>query len=236
MILSLIIYLIVGLVIAVTIIRMETFGWVWPSMLTVLWLPVLLLAVLAFVAIRLFPAGLLHLIGWRLEPPAYPMPAKSIMVMAPHTSSFDAFIGKLGLLSLGIPHNLLISFHLFKFPFTPFLKYGLQAVPVGNSAGRAILEIDKYLKSHDTGIVICPEGQLAPTDNWNPGFYVMARKSGVPIQLTTLDYRHKLISFYSELIDPAEVSRQETYELLRTYYKDAHACHPEKFLLPKLPK
>ncbi len=124
---------------------------------------------------------LTRLLGWRVTR-EFPEVSKSITVFAPHTSYWDAVIGKLVLRSYGVPHRLLSKKELFHFPMC-IAMHLLGAVPIGGVKGHnAIHDAARMLEDADElHLVICPEGQLTPTDRWNPGFYYMAVKAGVPV-------------------------------------------------------
>ena len=55
----------------------------------------------------------------------------------------------------------------------PIMKL-IGAIPV--EGAKSIFKVVKRLKENDgTKIVICPEGQLAKTDEWNSGFFYMSK-------------------------------------------------------------
>ncbi len=162
----------------------------------------------------------------------YPAISKSVIIFAPHTSYWDAIIGKLLLRSKGIKHKLLIKKELFYFPMN-VVMWLFGAIPVGGVKGHnAIHDAVAILNTSDNlNLVICPEGQLAPTDRWNPGFYYMAEKAGAPIVVAYLDYA-KRESGVKGVIDEL-TTINDIYRQLAEMYDGVTACHPESFLLPK---
>lgn len=95
--------------------------------------------------------------------------SKSIVVVAPHTSYWDAVIGKWFLLHLGVRHKFLSKKSLFRFPFGIFMRL-FGSMPVGGVKGHnAINDVCQILReAEQRHVVICPEGGFAPTDRWNP--------------------------------------------------------------------
>ena len=154
------------------------------------------------------------------------------MVFAPHTSYWDAIIGKLVLRAWGLPHHVLSKKELFRFPMVIVMRL-LGAIPIGGVKGHnaihdAVCLLDGEHRMH---LVICPEGQLAPTDRWNPGFYYMAGKAHVPIVVVYLDYVRKEAGVKGAISE--QDNQNEVYRQLAEMYSGVTACHPECFLLPK---
>lgn len=174
------------------------------------------------------------ILGWKIVT-EFPDLDKSIMVFAPHTSYWDTVIGKLVLRIYGIPHKLLSKKELFYFPMNIVMRL-LGAVPVGGVKGHnAIHEAANMInKSDRMHLLICPEGQLAPTDQWNPGFYLMALKADVPIVVVFLDYAKKEAGVKGVIYNLR--NRNAVYRQLAEMYNGVSARYPDKFLLPKYKK
>lgn len=174
------------------------------------------------------------MLGWRLQG-KFPNIPQSVIVVAPHTSYWDAIIGKLFLKSVGISHKLLSKKELFFFPAN-IVMHLLGAIPVRGVKGHnAILEVSSLFKwNKNFHIVICPEGGFAPTKRWDAGFYYMALKANVPIVVTYMDYRKKEVGVKRVLTDLSNKDR--VFQELARCYKDVIARHPEHFVLPELCK
>lgn len=174
------------------------------------------------------------LTGWKCRGDLNGIP-KSIVVVAPHTSYWDAVIGKCLLLHLGVKHRFLSKKSLFRFPFGLFLRL-FGCVPVGGARGHnAINDVCRLLHAADSlHVIICPEGGFAPTAKWNPGFYYMARKAGVPIVVAYLDYQKREAGIKGVITDLSDV--RSVYSQLARYYEKVTARHPENFVLPRINK
>lgn len=174
---------------------------------------------------------MLDMLGWSLKGE---MPAirKSIIVVAPHTSYWDAVIGKLVLGAYGVPHRLLSKKELFRFPMNIVMR-SIGAIPIRNVIGQnSIVMASCMLKSSDNlHLVICPEGGFAPTDHWNPGFLMMARMACVPVIVAFIDYKQKTAGIKTVIYDTED--ENAVIRLLAEAYSDITARHPENFLLPK---
>ena len=146
---------------------------------------------------------LTRLLRWRVLSD-FPEVSKSITVFAPHTH-----------------FPMSIAMHL------------LGAMPIGGVKGHnALHDAVSILESEQQmHLVICPEGQLAATDRWNPGFYYMAVKAGVPIIVVYLDYAKRTAGVKGVIRDLE--NQQEVYRQLAEMYADVTARHPVGFLLPR---
>jgi 1-acyl-sn-glycerol-3-phosphate acyltransferase len=173
---------------------------------------------------------LTKLLGWQMVSD-FPEVRKSVTVFAPHTSYWDAVIGKLVLRSYGVSHVLLSKKELFTFPMSIVMHF-LGAIPVGGVKGHnAIHDAVNLLEaSDDMHLVICPEGQLAPTDRWNPGFYYMALKANVPIVVVYMDYRSREAGIKGVIVNLE--NQNDVYRQLADMYRDVVGCHPQSFRLP----
>ena len=172
---------------------------------------------------------ILKLARWKIVG-GFPDVKKSIVVVAPPTSYWDGLWGYLAASVLKIPFAIMADEFLFKSPMLILMKI-IHAFPVNVKGKDAIHEAVSRIKAADgMHVGICPEGQLAPTDKWNPGFYHIARLAEVPIVVATLDYAKKEISFPAVITDLSD--KEAVYSRLCEIYKDVTARFPEKFLLP----
>lgn len=166
------------------------------------------------------------------------MTTSAMIIMAPHTSYWDGIIGKIAIIAIGWKHIFLSAPHLFnEFPMK-YIMRSIGAIPIEGS--RSIFNAVQLLKADCMKLVICPEGQLAPTDKWNPGFFYMATKAKVPIIVITFNYKTRTIT----IKDVIQVSEQKQYNAktimipIEEMYSDddTYAKYPDKFVLPKLEK
>jgi len=173
---------------------------------------------------------LLKLFGWKILG-RYPDVDRSVLAVAPHTSYWDGFWGYLALEVLHVPYTILADTRLFHFPMSVLMRI-IHAVPVNVHGKDAIhAAVDLLKQNPGMHIVICPEGQLAPTDKWNPGFYHIARLAEVPVVVGVLDYGKKEVSFRQVITDLSD--EREVFRQLKEAYDGVGARHPEKFRLPE---
>lgn len=174
---------------------------------------------------------LLKILGYKITT-KFPDVPKSILVFAPHTSYWDAAIGKLVLKVWRVPHHFLGKKELFRFPMVIVMRL-LGAIPIRgikghNSIYDAVNLLGKKERMH---LVICPEGKFAPTEHWNPGFYYMAVKAHVPVVVAYIDYGRREAGIKGVISDLSD--KNKVYQQLAEMYRGVTARHPECFLLPK---
>ncbi|MBR1547797.1 MAG: 1-acyl-sn-glycerol-3-phosphate acyltransferase [Prevotella sp.] len=175
---------------------------------------------------------LARLLGWKVVSNFPDGVKKSIIVFAPHTSYWDAVIGKLVLRAYDVPHQFLSKKELFRFPMG-IVMHLIGAMPIRGVKGQnAIYHISHLLAVADEKhFLICPEGGFAPTDRWDAGFYYMAYKARVPLVVVYLDYKRKEAGVKGVIYDLD--NQNDVYRQLAEMYRGVTARHPDRFLLPK---
>lgn len=174
---------------------------------------------------------ILNAAGWKTivtveEPP------KSIVCVAPHTSNWDYPIGQLSYWSLGRKSSFLIKKSWFFFPMN-FIFDALGGVPVDRSKRTSVTDqmAEEFAKRDTFHLAITPEGTRKLVSKWKMGFYHIAVKANVPIQLAYIDYGKKELAikqvFYPTGDENADLAK------IQEYYKDIQARFPEKFNLSR---
>jgi 1-acyl-sn-glycerol-3-phosphate acyltransferase len=170
---------------------------------------------------------LLRLAGWRIEGelPACP---KFIVIVAPHTSNWDFFLGILGMFVTGIRASWLGKHTIFWFPLSPVLRW-LGGEPIDRSAahGTVGIAVEHFRTRPQWVLGLSPEGTRRRVERWKTGFYRIAVGAGVPIVPVTMDYRTRSLGIQSPVIpgpnEAVEVAR------LRALFRKEMAKYPEKF-------
>lgn len=166
--------------------------------------------------------------GWRILP--LPKRAKKcVMIMAPHTSNYDFYIGLIGFWSLGVKAKMLIKKEAFKFPIGFFLKK-LGGVPVDRQKKtNMITRMSKLYNGTDEMVILfTPEGTRSYNENWKKGFYYMAKEAQVPIVIGYLDFKNKVGGFLPDFNPTWD--EEKDLETIKKMYRDAQvmAKHPDK--------
>ena len=176
---------------------------------------------------RAISSFILRLFGWTVEVdvPDYP---KCVICVAPHTSNWDFFIGKLAYLSIGRYAGFMMKKEWFFFPLGLIFK-GVGGIPVDRSRNTSLVDqmANKFAESKQFHLAITPEGTRKPNPNWKKGFYFIALKAQVPIMLIGIDYPSKTITS-TKAIMPTGDFEKDMHEI-KLYFKDFHGKIPENF-------
>ncbi len=143
--------------------------------------------------IRLVCKLILSLMGWKSMGEFPTQIKKYVVIVAPHTSSWDFIIGVMFRKVLRLEKaKYLGKKELFTPPFGFFFR-ALGGYPVDRSQNKNMVdEVVKIFDSHEEfGIALSPEGTRNRVDKLRTGFYNIAKKAGVPIIMVGLDFEHK---------------------------------------------
>ncbi len=178
--------------------------------------------------IKLFSRLMLKMLGWKIEVNMPSDVRKVVMLVAPHTTNYDFFIGRLVFNIVGLPVKFLIKEEAFSFPFGGLLKK-MGGIPVQRGKRNNLVHqlADHFNQAEKLVLVITPEGTRKYTKYWKKGFYYIAIEAQVPVALGYLDYKYKKAGV-KKLVYPSG-DLKEDFEEFKTYYQNLHAYHPEKF-------
>lgn len=165
--------------------------------------------------------------GWKVEVSFAPRD-KCILCVAPHTSNIDFFVAHLYYASLGRKAAFLMKKEWFVWPLSSIF-YQMGGIPVDRSQhGNLTDYLAEKAKCGDRfELAITPEGTRSLCHQWKRGFYYIALKAGIPIQLYGLDYANKRIVGNMELMPTGDVDADMLK--IQTYFKDFKGRHPERF-------
>lgn len=174
-------------------------------------------------------AWILHQLGWTLINNAGDV-AKCVICVAPHTSNWDFVIGKLYYTALGKNASFLMKKEWFIFPLGVFFRK-IGGVPVDRSKKTSITDqmAHKFQESDNFKIAVTPEGTRKRNPDWKKGFYYIAIKANVPIQLAYIDYAKKEVGI-QETFYPTG-NEQHDINYIKNFYKDKTGKKPENFAI-----
>ena len=118
-----------------------------------------------------------------------PVPARCVVIAAPHTSNWDLVLMLLCGLSYGMWPSWVGKHTLFLPPFGGLLRL-LGGIPVDRrSRGNRVEQLAALFAARDRLILaIPPEGSRSSQTHWKSGFYWVARTANVPVCLSFLDW------------------------------------------------
>lgn len=182
----------------------------------------------------LTPVGKLYckIFGWRVDN-AIDVPAKCVVIAAPHTSNWDLphtmAVGS----ALDLPYYFLAKHTLWEGNWGWFFDM-MGGLPVDRRKSSNVVEqISAFIDSKDEiALVVAPTGTRAKTDYWKSGFYHIARKADVPIVLGYLDFENK-VGGLGGVVYPIGTEK-EVMDQVRDFYRPEMGRHPELVSTPRL--
>lgn len=164
-----------------------------------------------------------------------PFPTKKcVVIMAPHTSYVDFFLGLMMIRHLNLKMMMVMKKELFFFPLGTILRR-IGVVPVDRQHARHFAEFaTDVVKSRDeVALIICPEGTRAYMNRWKKGYYQIAVNAGVPIGLSHIDFRTRTLGI-GQLYYPTGDYEKDRGEIEK-YYNGMHGFRKGKFNLENEP-
>ncbi|MDR6968454.1 1-acyl-sn-glycerol-3-phosphate acyltransferase [Flavobacterium arsenatis] len=166
------------------------------------------------------------LMVWKIVGEMNPNIKKSIMIVVPHTSWHDFYIGLFARGIIGLEMNYVAKKELFIFPFGAYFRW-MGGAPLDRSGGKNIVDsIVSIFKSREVfRLAIAPEGTRKKVTEWKTGFYYIALKAEVPIIPIAFDYGKKQVVLNEPFYPTGNI--EADFEILKSFYKDVIGKIPE---------
>lgn len=172
--------------------------------------------------------------GWTANV-TVPTRDKCIICVAPHTSNWDFIIGELYYASLGRKAGFLMKKEWFFWPLGALFRH-LGGIPVVRNKKTSLTEQLAEIAKGSTyfNLAVTPEGTRKRVTTWKRGFYYIALKAGLPIQLYALDGANKQIVCTREIIPSGDVDND--FREIMDYYRpyEGREIKKGKFMVEQL--
>jgi 1-acyl-sn-glycerol-3-phosphate acyltransferase len=166
------------------------------------------------------------LMGWNIKGVMNPEIKKSILMVGPHTSWHDFYIGIMtrGILDLEI--NFVGKKELFIFPFKYYF-YWMGGAPLDRSKNKNSVEniAEIFDNRNEFRLAISPEGTRKKVINWKTGFYYIALRANVPIIPIAFDYKNKEVILYPAFYPTKNIDAD--FKILKQKFKGVTGKIPE---------
>lgn len=166
---------------------------------------------------------LFWMFGWKTlgrKPPV----DKYIMIVAPHTSFWDFFVGVAARSILRLETKYLGKKELFNFPLGILLRWiGGYPVDRSNPAGMVESVIDLLNSKDRFSIAIAPEGTRKKVAKLKTGFWRIAKGANVPIVVVGFDFRRRVVEVQEPFM-PGDM--EEDMARIIAYYKTVVGKRP----------
>lgn len=126
--------------------------------------------------------------GWHVEGDWPDLP-RMVVIIAPHSSAWDAFWGIAAELAMGVDIVFMAKKEAFVGPLGWLLRY-CGGVPVDRKAPAGVIAqaAARIRGSERCWFVLAPEGTRRPVETWRTGFWHIAKDADVPVCCAWLDY------------------------------------------------
>jgi 1-acyl-sn-glycerol-3-phosphate acyltransferase len=175
---------------------------------------------------RLGRAGL-AILGWRIEGNLPDLP-KLVIIVAPHTSNWDFFVGLFVDLALDLEAHWWGKHTLFRWPVAGWLR-AVGGIPVERSASQNAVAttIDAFARAERFVFALAPEGTRKKAERWRTGFHHVARGANVPIVMAALDYGRRVFVLSEPVCPTADV--EGDIARMRAWFTQFPGKYPDQF-------
>ena len=167
--------------------------------------------------------------GWEFKGDVPDHIRKGVIILAPHTSMLDFFVGMAAYRHFSkLRGYFLAKKELFRGPFRwMFEKTG--GIPVDRSQRNNLVEqVAAFFEDADNMfLALAPEGTRSYTRKWKSGYYRIAMKAEVPILLAYLDF-DKREAGIGDIIYPTGDYEADA-KRIEDFYRDIAPFWPDKW-------
>ena len=155
--------------------------------------------------------------GWKLSGSFDDAPSKCVVVVAPHTSWHDFYIGVLARRILKKQIHFVAKKELFKWPFGWYFRW-MGGAPLDRTSGQNKVEAiaSLFQKKKEFRMAMAPEGTRKKVEQWKTGYYYIAMAAKVPIVRVSFDYGKKTVSVAAPYYPSGNIEK-DTPEILSFY-------------------
>ncbi len=170
------------------------------------------------------------LIGWKVTGSVPPSLKQYVMIVAPHTSNWDFFIGLAARSILRVDTKYVAKQELFRFPFGWIFRK-LGGYPVDRSKNTNFVDAvcDLLEKNPEFSICFTPEGTRSYVPKWKTGFYYIALKTKLPIIMVGFNYAKKEVCVEPPFMPSGNLEKD--LEFMLDYYRKIPGKFPEKGII-----
>lgn len=175
------------------------------------------------------------LTGWKVrKEQIIPEMNRCVMIASPHTSNWDYVYMIASLDILKIPYKVTVKKEWNK-PIIGSWMTSLGAVWIDRTAKKVGVKrrsmvdvmVDVFKEHENIAMIITPEGTRSKRTEWKTGFYHIAKKAGVPICLSYVDYKKKESGLLG-VVYPSDNMEADMKTIMKMYQQTTPK-HPEKY-------
>jgi 1-acyl-sn-glycerol-3-phosphate acyltransferase len=167
----------------------------------------------------------MRVLGWNIDGDLPDLP-RFVIIVVPHTSNWDFFVGLACDLALDLDASWLAKHTIFGGFWGPLLK-SLGGIPIDRRSAHNVVAqaADEFERRDQLVLAITPEGTRKKVAAWKSGYWHIARAAGVPIVPVGLDFRRKA-AVIGELRYPTDVIENDE-AALKAFFAGITPKNPE---------
>jgi 1-acyl-sn-glycerol-3-phosphate acyltransferase len=168
---------------------------------------------------------LFRLAGWKIEGEV-PRPERFVIIAAPHTSNWDAFVMLTAAYIFRVKLAWFIKDSAFFFPLGALVRR-FGGLPIDRSSRNDVVAqaVERFEKCERLILAVPPEGTRKHSPAWKTGFYHIARGAGVPIVLGYVDYRRKVAGLGLAFVPTGDI--EADFKVFEEFYAGVTPKYPE---------
>lgn len=167
-----------------------------------------------------------NVMGWNIQGNFDKEIKKAVVIVVPHTSWHDFYIGAFTRKIVNTEINFIAKSELFKWPFGWYFRW-MGGAPLDRTPGQNKVEaIAELFKDKEIfRLALSPEGTRKKVTDWKTGYYYVALKAKVPIICVAFDYGTKTV----KIREPYHLSGnfQVDSKILQSFYDGVLGKKPE---------
>ena len=176
---------------------------------------------------RAIGRGMMTITGWKFEG-TVPDEPKFVLIVAPHTSNWDFFVGLWAYFALGFRISFLGKHTVFRGPVGAFMRW-LGGIPVVRTvhADRVKEHVAAFNAARQMILVLAPEGTRKFVPEWKTGFYYVAEGAKVPIVPVAFDFPRHVIRIHPPFRTTGD--REKDFAFLKSLFRPEMGKHPANY-------
>ena len=170
--------------------------------------------------------------GWKITGGFDESIKKCVVIVVPHTSWHDFYLGIFVRGILGFQINFVGKKELFQFPFGFYFRW-MGGAPLDRSGG--LNKVDAIVKVFNNKkifrLAISPEGTRKKVTKWKTGFYYIALQAKVPIIPIAFDYGKKEVTINHPFYPTGQI--EADFKVLEKKFTNVIGKFPSQSFFPE---
>lgn len=167
-----------------------------------------------------------RLLGWRINGHIDKDIRKCVLMVMPHTSWHDFYIGILAKGIINLEMHYVAKKELFGFAFGWYFRW-MGGAPIDRSGNLSIVDaiVNVFRERNIFRMAIAPEGTRKKVSELKTGFYYIALKAEVPIIPVAFDYSKKEVKIGKPFYPTGKLN--DDLKILAPHFLGAKGKFPE---------